>query len=127
MGATIRLAIAARYLVGMGRPEAAKLLVTDADGVERTLQSALSHLHATLSDPGLASLPPDHLGWLVTATVVGQLPLIPDIAPEVADRLTRDAVTYPEQFGPASRLRTVNGLAAIQIDGTAGRTLVKRG
>ena len=63
------------------------------------------------------------LGLSGAAGDVAQL----SVAPEVADRLTRDAVTYPEQFGPASRLRTVNGLAAIQIDGTAGRTPVKRG
>jgi DNA-directed RNA polymerase specialized sigma24 family protein len=116
-----RLAIAARYLIDLSRAQAAKLLMTDADGVERMLQATLAHLRSTLSDPGLAAMPADHLGWLVTAVIVGQLPMIPNVAPEVADRLARDAVTYPEQFGPASRMRmrSVTGLAAIPIEGAA--------
>ena len=122
-----RLAIAARYLVELSRAEAAKLLMTDSEGVERVLMNTLAHLRSALSDPGLVALPADHLGWLVTAVIVGQMPSIPNVAPEVADRLARDAVTYPEQFGPASRVRTVSGLAAIQIDGAAGRTPVSRG
>jgi RNA polymerase sigma-70 factor (ECF subfamily) len=121
-----RLAIAARYLVGLNRAEAGTLLMTEPDAVERALQSALMHLRATLTDGHLTSLPPDHLGWLVTATIVGQVPVIPNVAPEVADRLARDAVTYPEHFGSARRMQSVGGLAAIPVDGTAGRSPVSR-
>jgi RNA polymerase sigma-70 factor (ECF subfamily) len=126
MGADERLAIAARYLVGLNRAEAAMLLATDSAAVEKALQSALQHLRSTQPDPRIAMLPPDHLGWLVTATIVGQLPMIPNVAPEVAERLLRDAVTYPELFGAARRMQSVAGMAAIPVDATAGQTPVSR-
>ena len=62
----------------------------------------------------------------MTATIVGLLPMVPNVAPEVAERLLRDAVTYPEHFGPARRMQSVGGMAAIPIDGTAGQTPVSR-
>jgi RNA polymerase sigma-70 factor (ECF subfamily) len=112
-----RLAIAARYLVGMTRSEAARMLSIEMDAVERALQGAMDHLRATLPDPRIASMPPDHLGWLTTATIVGQLPWLPNVAPDVMERLMRDAVTYPELFGPSRRMQSVEGLAAIPVDG----------
>jgi DNA-directed RNA polymerase specialized sigma24 family protein len=99
-----RTAIAARYLVGASRTEAATLLGTEQDEVEGPLRAALDHLRRALADTSFRSLPPDHLGWLVTVTIVGQFPWAPDIAPEVTDRLVRDAITYPEQFGPSRRV-----------------------
>ena len=99
-----RIAIAARYLVGADRSEAAILLATEADRVERSLRAALDHLRSALADTSFAALPPDNLGWLVTVAIVGPFPWTPNVAPEVIDRLVRDAITYPEQFGPARRV-----------------------
>jgi RNA polymerase sigma-70 factor (ECF subfamily) len=121
-----RLAIAARYLVGLNRADAAKLLNTEQAMVERSLQSALRHLRSTQSDPAILSLPSDHLGWLSTATIVGQLRAIPDVAPEVAERLIRDAVTYPEQLGSARRMQVVAGMAAIQVEGGVSQSQASR-
>jgi hypothetical protein len=121
-----RLAIAARYLVGLNRADAAKLLNTEQALVERSLKSALVHLRSTQSEPTILSLPSDHLGWLATATVVGQLPAIPDVAPEVAERLIRDAVTYPELFGAARRMQVVAGMAAIPVDSGVSQSQAPR-
>ncbi|CAN5804206.1 hypothetical protein BH23CHL8_BH23CHL8_16030 [soil metagenome] len=49
--------------------------------------------------PGrLRALPDDRLGELVMAVIVSELRWVPDIAPAVMDRLTRDAVAYPEHL-----------------------------
>jgi hypothetical protein len=56
--------------------------------------------------PGvLAALNDDHLGTIAVSLVVSELRWTPDVAPAVMDRISRDAVAYPEQFdrrrGPA--------------------------
>jgi RNA polymerase sigma-70 factor (ECF subfamily) len=99
-----RLAIAARYIARASRAEAAALLGIEPAGVERALSGALGHLHGVLEDPGLRVLPSDQLGWLATITIVGHFTAAPNVAPEVTDRLERDAITYPEQFGPKRRV-----------------------
>ena len=92
-------------------------------GVERVLGNTLAHLRSALSESGLVALPADHLGWLVTAVIVGQMPSIPNMAPEVADRLARDAGRpTPSISGQRAASERRLGLAAIQIDGAAGRT-----
>ncbi len=49
--------------------------------------------------PGsLRALPDDHLGTIAVSLVVGELTWLPDVAPVVMDRISRDAVAYPEQF-----------------------------
>ena len=49
--------------------------------------------------PGsLRGLPDDHLGTVAVSLVVGELTWTPDVAPAVMDRISRDAVAYPEQF-----------------------------
>lgn len=40
----------------------------------------------------------DELGSLAVAMVVGELQWTPDVAPLVMDRISRDAVAYPEHF-----------------------------
>jgi RNA polymerase sigma-70 factor (ECF subfamily) len=104
-----RLAIAARYLVGATRSEAAKLIGIEPAGVERALEGALRHLRSAITDRILITLPPDRLGWLATMAIVGHFTAAPNVAPEVTDRLERDAITYPEQFGPSRRVASFGG------------------
>lgn len=49
--------------------------------------------------PGsLSALPDDRLGTAAVSVVVAELQWLPDVAPAVMDRISRDAVAYPEQF-----------------------------
>ena len=78
--------------------------------------------------PGsLSGLPDDQLGTIAVALVVSEVQWSPDVAPAVIDRISRDAVTYPEQFdrrpAPATPLRSSppSGRSAGR---TVGRLLV---
>ena len=102
-----RLAIAARYLAGLPRAEAATLMDADPDDVERRLQVALEHLAKRTEDARFATMPADRLGVLAIATVLGEVTWSPNVAPSVTDRLLRDAIAYPDQFGPTRRLTEV--------------------
>ncbi len=54
---------------------------------------------AVESRPGsLTGMPDDHLGTVAVSVVVSELQWTPDVAPAVMDRISRDAVAYPEQF-----------------------------
>jgi RNA polymerase sigma-70 factor (ECF subfamily) len=121
-----RLAISTRYLLGLSRADAAMVLRMEPPAVERTLHVALEHLRGAIRDARLASLAADHLGWLVIATIVGQARWTPNVAPSVADRLVRDAITYPEQFGTSRRVASLGGLAAIPVEGAAASTSADR-
>ena len=46
----------------------------------------------------IASLSDDQLGTISVSLVVAELQWTPDVAPFVLDRISRDAVAYPEQF-----------------------------
>jgi hypothetical protein len=46
----------------------------------------------------IASLSDDQLGTISVSLVVSELRWTPDVAPLVLDRISRDAVAYPEQF-----------------------------
>jgi hypothetical protein len=49
--------------------------------------------------PGaLEGLSDDELGTIAVSLVVSELRWTPDVAPAVMDRISRDAVAYPEQF-----------------------------
>ena len=49
--------------------------------------------------PGSASaMPDDQLASVAVSMVVAELRWMPDVAPAVMDRISRDAVAYPEQF-----------------------------
>lgn len=49
--------------------------------------------------PGsISGLSDDQLGTVAVSLVVGELQWSPDVAPAVLDRISRDAVAYPEQF-----------------------------
>lgn len=49
--------------------------------------------------PGsLSGMPDDRLGTVAVSLVVAELQWAPDVAPAVMDRISRDAVAYPEQF-----------------------------
>ena len=49
--------------------------------------------------PGsLRGLPDDQLGTIAVSLVVGELTWTPDVTPAVMDRISRDAVAYPERF-----------------------------
>jgi len=46
----------------------------------------------------LGEMPDDRLGTVAISSVVSELEWVPDVAPAVMDRISRDAVAYPEQF-----------------------------
>jgi hypothetical protein len=49
--------------------------------------------------PGsLTALPDDRLGTVAVSVVVSELEWLPDVAPAVMDRVSRDAVAYPDHF-----------------------------
>ena len=49
--------------------------------------------------PGsLMGLPDDRLGTAAVSLVVGELQWLPDVTPRVMERITRDAVAYPDHF-----------------------------
>jgi hypothetical protein len=49
--------------------------------------------------PGpIAALSDDQLGSVSVSLVVGELTWSPDVAPAVLDRISRDAVAYPDHF-----------------------------
>lgn len=49
--------------------------------------------------PGsLTGLPDDRLGTVAVSVVVSELEWLPDVAPAVMDRVSRDAVAYPDHF-----------------------------
>lgn len=49
--------------------------------------------------PGsISGLPDDELGTVAIALVVSEVKWTPDVAPAVLDRISRDAVTYPDHF-----------------------------
>lgn len=57
------------------------------------------------SRPGsLTGLPDDRLGTIAVSLSVSELRWTPDVAPAVMDRISRDAVTYPEQFDRRARM-----------------------
>jgi hypothetical protein len=50
------------------------------------------------SEGTLEALSDDQLGTIAVSLVVSELRWTPDVAPAVMDRISRDAVAYPEQF-----------------------------
>ena len=46
----------------------------------------------------LTDLPDDRLGTVAVSLSVSELNWTPDVVPVVMDRISRDAVAYPEQF-----------------------------
>jgi len=58
--------------------------------------------------PGsLGGLSDDQLGTIAVSLVISELRWTPDVAPAVMDRISRDAVAYPEHFDRRGRQRTV--------------------
>ena len=56
--------------------------------------------------PGsITGMPDDQLGTVAVSLVVAELSWSPDVAPAVLDRISRDAVAYPEQFDRRSVVR----------------------
>lgn len=57
--------------------------------------------------PGsISGLSDDQLGTVAVSLVVAELQWSPDVAPAVLDRISRDAVAYPEQFDRRGRAPT---------------------
>lgn len=78
----------------------------------------------------ISAMPDDRLGAVAVSLVVAELHWTPDVVPAVMDRISRDAVAYPEHFDrrpgvppPAPELppearsakRTVGRLAAFAV------------
>jgi hypothetical protein len=79
-----------------------------------------------MTDPRAADSPArladDQLGSLAVALVVGELRWTPDVAPAVMDRISRDAVAYPDQFDRRPRAPAA-GLVPVAETPSLGRTL----
>ena len=72
----------------------------------------------------LITLGDDRLGSIAVSLVISELQWTPDVAPAVMDRITRDAVTYPEQFD--RRPRPDGRSAATRAGGgSTARTLTR--
>ncbi len=57
--------------------------------------------------PGsISAMPDDQLGTVAVSLVVSELTWSPDVSPAVLDRVSRDAVAYPEQFDRRPRAPT---------------------
>jgi RNA polymerase sigma-70 factor (ECF subfamily) len=101
-----RLVIAARYLMGLDMTDAANALSIASGLVEGNLQTAVTHLRTRMTDapavesrPGsLTGLTDDRLATVAVSLALSELRWTPDLAPAVLDRISRDAVAYPEQF-----------------------------
>lgn len=78
----------------------------------------------------LETVSDDQLGTIAVSLVVSELQWTPDVAPAVMDRISRDVVTYPEQFdrrpgfegrsvatrvGGASMTRTMSRVIVIAV------------
>lgn len=74
------------------------------------------------SPGGLVGLSDDQLGSVAVALVVSELGWTPDVAPAVMDRISRDAVAYPDHFdrrsGPSAA-----GSEIVDEEPTVGRTI----
>lgn len=75
----------------------------------------------------LSVMPDDRLGTAAVSVVVSELQWTPDVAPAVMDRISRDAVAYPEQFDRRSLAQ--NPVAPLPVPArsakrTAGRLAV---
>lgn len=62
-----------------------------------------SALPVTATQEAIGRLSDDQLGSLAVALVVSELRWTPDVAPAVLDRISRDAVAYPDHFDRRSR------------------------
>ena len=87
-------------------------------------------MHAESHPGSLTGLSDDRLGTVAVSLVVSDLQWTPDIAPAVMDRISRDAVAYPEQFDrrprpaappraaapePRTAKRTIGRIAVISV------------
>jgi hypothetical protein len=60
--------------------------------------------------PGsISAMPDDQLGTVAVSLVVSELTWSPDVSPAVLDRVSRDAVAYPEQFDRRPRAPAPQG------------------
>lgn len=71
---------------------------------------------------GLGGLSDDQLGSVAVALVVGELGWTPDVAPAVMDRISRDAVAYPDHFDRRTGL-AADGAESVVEEPTVGRTI----
>ena len=79
------------------------------------------------SRPGaVTGLPDDQLATAAVSLSVAELEWTPDVAPAVMDRISRDAVAYPEQFDrrPVPRSASTSPAAGRSAKRTMGRLAV---
>ena len=72
----------------------------------------------------LSGLSDDQLGTIAVSLVVSELRWTPDVAPAVMDRISRDAVAYPEQFDRRPRPHA-RRLVSRADEPSLARTLVR--
>lgn len=73
------------------------------------------------SPASLGLLPDETLGAIAVSVAVGDVDWSPDVAPAVMDRISRDAVAYPEQFD--RRMQPGDGSLEVTAPRSAKRTL----
>lgn len=79
---------------------------------------------ATVEHHGsLRAMPDDQLGSVAVSLSVAELRWLPDVVPAVIDRVSRDAVAYPEQFDRRSRPAPPPPVPRPPSERSAGRTL----
>jgi hypothetical protein len=78
-----------------------------------------------MAAPGAGSLgrlDDDQLGDVAVALAVGELRWTPDVAPAVMDRISRDALAYPDHFDRRARSQARGTLPIIE-EPSVGRTI----
>jgi hypothetical protein len=78
-----------------------------------------------MAAPGVGSLgrlDDDQLGDVAVALAVGELRWTPDVAPAVMDRISRDAVAYPDHFDRRARSQARGAVPVIEGP-SIGRTV----
>lgn len=79
---------------------------------------------ASPSSDTIGSLSDDQLGTASVSLVVAELRWTPDVAPVVLDRISRDAVAYPEQFDRRVRPQS-RPVATREGGGSMTRTMTR--
>lgn len=70
----------------------------------------------------LHELSDDQLGTIAVSLIVAELRWTPDVAPAVIDRISRDAVAYPEHFDRRSQPQATEA-RALEDEPSLGRTV----
>jgi predicted nicotinamide N-methyase len=82
-------------------------------------------IHSEPRPSVLGTLSDDQLGSVAAALAVADLHWTPDVAPAVLDRISRDAVAYPEHFDRRKGGDRAGAPVSADEPASVGRTLVR--